>query len=97
MPDAPTQAEIITRLQGESDYSASGAQLMARRLSSLSGQVAGVFGEWWQGGEVPELAIEGYTVSRLMEEQGHSVYAAFVTLDWLEREPQEALAVLERH
>ena len=43
---------------------------------------------------MPKLSIAGYTLQRLIDEHGMLPVAAFLTLDWLLRDPARATASL---
>jgi hypothetical protein len=90
-------AETIRRLREEFGYPASGARLIAGKLGALSPPIRAAFVEWWRTGTMEgDLIVEGYTQQRLAEEHGMNPIAAFLTLDWLTREPVDALASLAR-
>ncbi len=87
---------FIPRLISEFGYPEAGAQLVADRLAGCSPQIQTAFLEWWKTGRLLELEIEGYTVQRLTTQHHMKPIAAFLTLDWLGREPQKALASLAK-
>jgi hypothetical protein len=88
--------DVITRLTDEFKYPAKGAQLVATKLQALTLEIRPYFEAWWFGGPIPDLQIEGFTVRKLMEEHGMNPIASFLTLDWLAREPEKALASLRK-
>jgi hypothetical protein len=90
----PQREELMERLIREWGYPASGARLVADRISRLDTAVLEAFRQWWSSGNLPELTVAGYTVVRLMHEHGMNPIAALLTLDWLKREPAQALASL---
>lgn len=87
---------IVNRLEQEFGYPRQGAELVATRLESLRGPLRDAFVRWWESGTLPDLTIEGYTVERLMRDQRMNPIASFLTLDWLEREPEKAIASLKK-
>lgn len=87
---------LLTRLTKEFSYPESGARIVAERLVACAPQVKNAFGIWWQTGELMDLQVEGFTAQRLVEEHGMKPIAAFLTLDWLVREPEKARASLSR-
>jgi len=90
---------LIPRLVAEFGYPQAGAQLVADKLADASPDIQDAFMRWWTTGRLPDpenLEIEGYTVQRLMEEHGMKPVAAFLTLDWLRREPEKARASLKK-
>jgi hypothetical protein len=87
---------IYKRLVDEYGYPPPGARVAAQRLAELSGAVREAFDHWWTSGEPPELEIGGFTLVRLAVEHGMNPIAAFLTLDWLARDPAAAHASLGR-
>lgn len=87
---------IVTRLTSEYGYSVSGAQVVADKLHTCDQTILRAFKEWWETGELPELTVEGYSVSKLIKEHNMKAPAAFLTLDWLLREPEKAKASLRK-
>jgi len=49
-----------------------------------------------EGDDVPEIAVEGYTVGSLMLRHGMNKVAAVLTLDYLRRDPEKALDSLRK-
>jgi hypothetical protein len=92
----PQREELVERLTREWGYPASGAHVVADRMSRLEPAVLEAFRQWWSSGNLPELTMAGYTVAQLMQEHGLNPMAAFLTLDWLKREPGPARASLRR-
>jgi hypothetical protein len=90
-----TQA-LVARLVDEFGYPEAGAKLIAADLAACREPVANAFLRWWDTGRMPEVEIQGYTVQRLMREQGMNPVAAFLALDWLNREPEKALQILDK-
>lgn len=88
--------DYVPRLVSEFGYPQWGAELVAKKLEKLTSPIAEAMSEWWAGGPLPDIEIEGYSVKRLWEEHQQKPIAAILTLDWLNREPEEALASLAR-
>lgn len=87
---------IRTRLTQELGYSESGARILAEKLIACSPQIKSAIVAWWETGDLADLEIEGFTVQQLVEQHGMKPIAAFLTLDWLIREPERARASLAR-
>src|SRR5258707_7292228 len=90
------RARIAQRLVDEFEYPEIGALLVADRLAAVTGSLADQFAEWWRNGTSPDLSVQGYTFGSLTERGGMNPIAAFLTLDWLERDPQRATTSLRR-
>lgn len=92
----PTRDELIVRLIDEFGFPSQGAALIADKLLDLQPVLKLSFEEWWKTGRLPDLKIEGYSLGKLMSDHGMKTVAAFLTLDWLLREPERAKASLKR-
>lgn len=88
------EKDLVPRLVSEFGYPERGARVVAEDLVKCSPQVKEAFASWWNDGILGELQVEGHTVQQLMEEHGLTPIAAFLTLDWLSRDREEALAAL---
>jgi len=92
-----TTADLIHRLIEEFGYPPAGAKLVAEKLVASSPMVKVSFLHWWRTGVLDtEMEIEGYTLTRLIDQHTLKPIAAFLTLDWLVREPETARAVIAR-
>lgn len=88
--------QVKDRLVREYGYSSSGVEIIAAQLLRLEPQLSAAFEEWWNSGNVPKAEIEGYSFERLQNEHGMNPIAAFLTLDWLLREPEKAKVALSK-
>lgn len=89
-------SSITSRLIEEFGYPEFGAELVANKLSKCSLEIQEAFQDWWDTGVLPELELEGYSIQHLMKEHGMSPIAALLTLDWLKRNPEEAITSLDK-
>ncbi len=87
---------IKTRLMQEYGYPAKGADLIVQQLTQLDHRLRDPFTRWWETGAEPAIEVEGYTLERLIIEQGMNPVASFLTLDWLLRDPGKAKASLRK-
>lgn len=69
---------------------------MANKILCFKPQILASFEQWTYDGAFPELEMEGYTIKLLCDDYGLHPIGAFVTLDWLSREPDKATAALRR-
>lgn len=87
--------EIVPRLVAEFGYTEKSAQRVALELQTCTPTIQEAFEKWWRGeGLDLQLEVKGYTLKRLIEEYGFGPVAAFLDMDWLIREPEEAAQAL---
>lgn len=68
----------------------------ANKLENLSPKTRCAFEQWQLDGKNPTLTLENYTFKVLVEDFGMKPVGAFLTLDWLEREPEHAVKALSK-
>lgn len=89
------RSEII-RILKEEGYPDFILEKTANKVEALSPEIATKFGEFCVHGILPKIEIEGYGYKRLVEEFGMKPVGAFITLDWLTREPEKAKDALRK-
>lgn len=87
--------ETLIRLLKEEDYPAHMIESTITKLYNLQPIVADNFELWLNKGVLPDLKIEGYSYQVLINDYGMKPIGAFLTLDWLCRDPQKALRSLK--
>lgn len=50
--------------------------------------------EWADGDPIPDITIHGVSFSKLVNDEGMRPIRAFLMLDWIYREPEEAMSYL---
>jgi hypothetical protein len=90
------KTNVIKKLISDFSYPETGAQLIAEKIEESSPGIQEAFQVYFTSGEFPIFSIEGYTLQNLMSDHGMNPIAALLTLDWLVREPEQALKSLER-
>lgn len=88
--------EILTKLLKEENYPAYLIEGTIAKLNKLQPVVADSFDSWLNQGKLPNIEIEGYTYSILVNDYGMKPVGAFLTLDWLCRNPQKATFSLKK-
>jgi len=68
----------------------------ANKLENLVPEIKDVFEQWHFDGAIPSITLEGYTYQDLVNLYGMKPVGAFITLDWLKREPEKAARALEK-
>jgi hypothetical protein len=89
--------DLVVRLVSEFGYPPTQAPQVALKLVNADARIKRDFWHWWQTGRLDSnLSFEGYTVASLIADYRMKVVGAFLTLDWLYREPDVASAALKR-
>jgi hypothetical protein len=78
------------------DYPAFMAEKTIDKVEKLDPLIYQEFERWLDSGEEPRTEIEGYSVKKLINKYKMNEVGAFLTLDWLKREPDEAKKALSR-
>ena len=86
--------KIEERLPGV--YSDKGMEIVLDNILVMDISVRNNVEEYLKTGEVQSMEVEGYTVESLMQERNMNPLAAYLTLDWLIREPEKAKESLSR-
>ena len=85
------------RLVEDLDCRESQVDGVVTRVEALAPDIAAAFEEWFRTGAIKEVEVEGYTVAALRAKKKNlNVVGAYLTLDWLRREPEKAKRALER-
>lgn len=71
-------------------YSTIGAESAAGRIVSMDSGLKEKYIQWLESGVLPAIEIEGFDLVGLMDSLGMTETAAFLALDWLLREPEQA-------
>lgn len=78
-----------------SSYSETGARLLHEQLLACDDNLQQAAARWLETGEETPLEAGGYSASELQERYKMNYPAAVLTLDWLRKEPQQALTALK--
>lgn len=90
------ERDKIIELLKEQGYPAFMLDKTADKVESLSPILNEAFNHWVKCGIEPSFSLKGYSYSLLVEEFNMKPIGAFLTLDWLIREPEKALESLNR-
>ena len=78
-------------------YDEKSAQLVAVDLIDLSQLLDAYLAKWMQDeSDMQDYSLHGYSIKQLMEERNMTYPAALLTLDWVMKEPDAAVASLKR-
>lgn len=95
MEDGRTGAGCDRRLRlVQMGYTEAEAAQAAARMERMDPALLEQLDEWFRSGQLSEQVWSGFTVAELMEERGFTALAAFLYLDWVRRDPEEALTAL---
>ncbi len=88
---------IRARLVNEMDCKESQADGIVQKITKLAPDIYEAFEAWFQTGIVKEIEVEGYTVASLRRmKKEMNIVGAYLTLDWLSRDPEHAKAALNQ-
>ena len=90
------EKEVILNLLKEEEYPDYMIEQTSLKLEKLQPVLSHAFDLWVNKGIVPTITIEGYSYEKLTSAYGMKPVGAFLTLDWLCREPDKALQSLRR-
>ncbi len=76
------------------DYMEAKVDGVVDKISKFSPKVLEAFENWFNTGEIDDTSVEGYTVKDIISKKKMTVTAAYLMLDWLERDPKQAKAAL---
>lgn len=66
------------------------------KIENFEPEIKEAFELWLLDGTVPKITLEGYTYKDLLHQYGMKPIGAFITMDWLKKEPEKATKALER-
>ncbi len=86
--------KIEERLPGI--YPEQGMELVLEKINNMDPDIRENVEKYLQTGEIQEIEVEGYTVKSFMDGKNMNPLAAYLSLDWLIREPEKAKESLNR-
>ena len=81
------EKEQIIKVLKEQEYPEFMIENTINKIINFSPVVTKVFELWINNGREPNINIEGYSYTELVNNWGMKPIGAFITLDWLIREP----------
>lgn len=88
--------EYILRLLKEEGYPTFMLETTINKINNFDPRISAIFKDWFQNGVIPQLDICGYTYTKLTSQYNMKPVGAFITLDWLLREPDKASYALQK-
>ena len=86
--------KLMEVLVDKYDYKNSQVGAVADKILAFDPRVAAAFGKWMETGVIDETEVAGYTVAGIIAKKKMKVVGAYLTLDWLAREPEQARQAL---
>lgn len=90
------EKEILTDILKQQGCPAFMIEKTIEKLAHLSPVLQEAFTLWVMHGIKPSITLEGYSYTSLIEQFHMKPVGAFLTLDWIVREPEEAVKSLKR-
>lgn len=90
------EKNILYKLLKEEAYPEYMIEGTVAKLEKLQPEIDSAFSAWVLDSTKPDIIVEGYTFDSLVRDFGMKPVGAFLTLDWLVREPKSATAALKR-
>lgn len=78
------------------DYPTFMVERTLEKVKKLDLEIYNELEKWFESGKLSDLEIGGYTVKMLIDKYRMTEVGAFLTLDWLKREPEEAKKALSK-
>ena len=88
--------EVLKNILLNNGYNDEQADLAIEKLKRISPNLLLGLEEWSSTGNEVDYTIEGVNLSELKKQYKLTYPAALLTMDWLIREPQKALASIKR-
>jgi len=86
----------IIEILKEQGYPTFMLEKTADKVENLSQPLKESFSLWVESGIEPSLSIKGYSYSILIEKIKMKPVGAFITLDWIMREPEKAIESINK-
>lgn len=83
--------KLYQYLINEEELSRVEAARNIKRIMKLDAEIYAAFKQWFLGKQIPDIEINGVSYHELTEDEGMMPVRAFLMLDWIKREPAEAM------
>ena len=91
------EKEIIYNILTGRGYDAKSASIIIPELQVLIAPLDTYFEQWVKDeSSTQDYVSNGYSIKQLMEERGMTYPAALLTMDWIIKEPENAIRSLKR-
>ena len=93
--DSATMAKKIAR-RCPTSYSGQGIDLLISQIDKMDAEIKKQLEKFLNTGEISDIEAQGYSIKKLKAEQSMNEVAAFLTLDFIMKEPEKAIASLKK-
>lgn len=84
--------EIIKILVDEKNYDKTQTERLASKIDALPDEIKCTLVKWVESGKITSPEYSGYTVEKILKEKpGMTTLAAYITLDWIRKDPKTAI------
>lgn len=91
------EKDYIYNVLLERGYDEKSARLVAPELMALNHPLDAYLEKWMQNeSDISDYDAHSYSIKQLMDERNMTYPAALLTMDWLMKEPEAAVASLKR-
>ena len=88
------KTKIEERFPGE--YTENGIEIVLDKIMQMEPSVRKNVEDHLNSGEAQDMEVEGYSLQELMAKRNMNPLAAYMTIDWLIKEPEAAKKSLEK-
>lgn len=89
------ERNVLLELLKEEGYPAHMFDNTIEKIDKFQPDIAKAFLLWLSEGKTPCISVEGFSFSDLIDQYGMKPVGAFITLDWLIRDPEKASKALK--
>ena len=91
------EEKTIINILEQRGYDSHSAKLVVGELLQLSNPLNSMFGDWMSDeSNMKDYSTNGFSIYQLMKERNMTYPAALLTIDWLLKDPKNALISLNR-
>lgn len=88
--------QALRQLLLDNGYPSHMIEKTVEKIEHFQPKIRELFNNWVSSGVEPNIEIQGYSFSQLRRDYGMKAIGAFITLDWLIRDPGSATRSLKR-
>ncbi len=88
--------QILRQLLIDNGYPSHMIEKTIEKIEHFQPKVRKAFDSWVTSGKEPNMKIQDYSFAELRRDYGMKAIGAFITLDWLIRDPENATRSLKR-